>query len=99
MASGRKTGGRQKGTPNKTSADVKAAILGAFSQAGGVDYLAKVAEEDPRTFCTLLGKVLPMQVTGAEGGPLRIQRIERVIVDPQASDPPRLRALAGGKPV
>jgi hypothetical protein len=30
-----------------------------------------VAQEDPRTFCTLLGKLLPMQVTGEDGAPIK----------------------------
>lgn len=34
-----KTGGRQKGVPNKLTADVKAMVLDALSQAGGVKYL------------------------------------------------------------
>lgn len=34
-----KTGGRQKGTPNKLTADVKAMILEALDKAGGVKYL------------------------------------------------------------
>lgn len=69
---GRRPGaGRPKGVPNKTTADVKAAILTAFGKAGGVEYLARIAVEDPRTFCTLLGKVLPLQVTGEDGGPVK----------------------------
>ena len=37
-------------------------------------YLKTVAQTDPRTFCTLLGKILPMQVAGdTEGGPVRIE--------------------------
>jgi hypothetical protein len=48
--------------------------MAAFADAGGVDYLIKVAKSDPRTFCALLGKLLPTQVTGdAAGEPVRIQ--------------------------
>ena len=78
MASGVKTGGRQKGTPNKTTAALKDAILIAFEQAGGEDYLLRVANTDPKTFCTLLGKVLPMQVTGAGGGAIQYQIVTGV---------------------
>jgi hypothetical protein len=67
-----KTGGRRKGQPNKTTTALKDAILNAFSTAGGEAYLARIAAEDPRTFCTLLGKVLPMQVTGDADAPLQI---------------------------
>lgn len=69
---GERRGGRKKGTPNKMSADIKTAILEAFQEAGGAKYLKKVAMENPQVFCTLVGKVLPMQVTGEGGGPLRI---------------------------
>lgn len=72
MARGRKTGGRRKGTPNKITGAVKEAIEEAFANAGGVAYLEKVAQDDPRAFCTLLGKILPKQVeqSGPDGEPL-----------------------------
>ena len=58
--------GRPKGSPNRLTANLKEAILGAFDTVGGPDYLVSVANSDPRTFCTLLGKVLPMQIAGAD---------------------------------
>jgi hypothetical protein len=46
----------------------------AFDEVGGADYLKNVAQTDPRTFCTLLGKILPTQVAGdTEAGPVRIE--------------------------
>lgn len=72
MAAGRKTGGRTKGTPNKVNAAVKDAIIVAFDKLGGEAYLVKVAESDPRTFCALLGKVMPSQLTGAGDEPIRV---------------------------
>lgn len=57
-----KTGGRAKGTPNKVTTELKTAIMAAFDAKGGQKYLERVAEEDPRTFCTLLGKVLPAEI-------------------------------------
>lgn len=69
--------GRKKGVPNKTTALLKDAILKAAEAAGNkvgndgiVSYLTAQAEENPGPFMTLLGKVLPMQVsvdTPAEG--------------------------------
>jgi hypothetical protein len=56
---GKKFGGRKKGTPNKTTRDMKAAIIEAFERAGGVDYLHALANDEPRTFATLLAKVMP----------------------------------------
>jgi hypothetical protein len=76
MAKGIKTGGRNRGTPNKLTADVKAMILVALSKAGGVKYLVKQAAENPTAFMSLVGKVLPLQVTGKGGGPLQYQNID-----------------------
>jgi hypothetical protein len=72
MAVGRKTGGRANGTPNKVNAAVKEAIIAAFNKAGGEAYLVKVAKSDPGTFCMLLGKVMPTQLTGAGDDPIRV---------------------------
>lgn len=68
--------GRVKGVPNKTTALLKDAILQAAEKAGGkaglVGYLTTQASENPQSFLPLLGKVLPMQVTGEDGGALNI---------------------------
>ena len=37
-------------------------ILGALSDVGGRDYLARQAMENPGPFMTLVGKVLPAQI-------------------------------------
>jgi hypothetical protein len=72
------------------TADVKAAIMEAFSEVGGAEYLRRVARSDPRTFCTLLGKVLPTQVTGDPNNPVHaIDRIEFVVVDPKEQLSPK----------
>lgn len=64
-------GGSRKGIPNKTTAQLKEMILQALDEAGGVAYLLKQARRrNPAPFMALLGKVLPMQVTGADGGPI-----------------------------
>ena len=82
-ASRAKTGGRQKGTPNKTTALLKDAILQAAEAAGDregmVGYLTKQAKANPAAFMTLLGKVLPMQIAGDPDNPLHtITTIELV---------------------
>jgi hypothetical protein len=74
MAKGKKTGGRSKGTPNKFTGDVKEAIAAAFGEAGGKDYLVELAKSDPRTFCALVGKIVPMAVGGdPDGEPVKIE--------------------------
>ena len=47
MAAGIKTGGRQKGTPNKLTAAVRSVISQAAEELGGVDRLVAWAKEDP----------------------------------------------------
>lgn len=78
--------GKPKGATSKTTALLKDAILRAAEEAGGkeglVGYLAKQAEANPGPFMSLLGKVLPMQVTGEDGKAVRIEMVRRVIVDP-----------------
>lgn len=73
MALGKKTGGRVKGTPNKTTGAVKEMILEALDRSGGVDYLIRQADENPTAFMTLIGKVLPMQteLSGPNGAPIQ----------------------------
>jgi hypothetical protein len=71
-APGERRGGRQKGTPNKSTQAVRDMILEALAQKGGADYLARQADENPAAFMTLVGKVLPLQVTGDSGGPLAV---------------------------
>jgi hypothetical protein len=68
--------GRPKGKPNKTTALLKDAILQAATAAGDGDmaaYLAVQARVNPGPFMALLGKVLPMQVTGEDGGALVVE--------------------------
>lgn len=74
--------GRPKGVPNKTTTALKEMILGALDKKGGVEYLVDQADKNPAAFLTLLGKVLPMQLTGGDGGPV-VHRIELIGVKPQ----------------
>lgn len=65
--------GRPKGTPNKTTRLLKEAILMAAEQShqeGVVGYLKVQAIENPGPFMALLGKVLPMQISGDPDAPL-----------------------------
>jgi hypothetical protein len=71
--------GRPKGVPNKTTSLLKDALLKAAENAGNkigsegmVSYLTHQAVKNPGPFMSLLGKVLPMQVTGEGGKPLDI---------------------------
>lgn len=57
-----KAHGRKKGTPNKTTVLVKEALLAAFEELGGVEYLIKVGEKEPRAFLTLLARLVPNEI-------------------------------------
>lgn len=65
-----KTGGRKAGTPNKMTAELKEMILQALDGAGGVEYLQGVAVSHPPAFLSLVGKVLPMTISGDPENPL-----------------------------
>ena len=65
--------GRPKGVPNKTTQAVKDMIIMALDKAGGHEYLLRQAEENPGPFMTLVGKVLPLQLTGDAGAPIVLQ--------------------------
>jgi len=70
-------GGSRKGIPNKTTKALKDMILGATERAGGEDFLLRQArKKNNAPFMALLAKVLPMQVTGEDGGPLQVQHIK-----------------------
>jgi hypothetical protein len=75
--------GRPKGSANKTTALLKDAILKAAENAGGdegmVGYLTIQAKTNPQAFLPLLGKVLPMQLTGEDGDAIQtVMRVELV---------------------
>lgn len=75
MAIGRKTGGRQKGTPNKLPRDLKAQILAGLERAhkdGPEAYFAQQARDNPAAFMALIGKVLPTTLTSDPNSPLKI---------------------------
>ena len=63
--------GKPKGAKNKDTALIRDMIATALSQVGGVDYLARVAESHPGPFLGLVGKVLPIQLTGEGGGDIK----------------------------
>lgn len=65
----RRTGGRKKGTPNRTSAEIKAVIAEAFDELGGVAALVAWARRNPDFFygklwIRLLPKELAVQHSG-----------------------------------
>jgi len=70
---GTRWGGRAKGTPNKVNQSIREAIQMAFEQVGGVDYLVRLAQEDPKTFVPLLIKTMPPEPKVPQEGGLNIR--------------------------
>ena len=68
----KKTGGRKKGSLNKENKQLREMILTALDKAGGEEYLQKQADKNPTSFMTLLGKVMPTQLTGEGGGSITV---------------------------
>lgn len=83
--------GRKAGTPNKTTALLKEAIIRAAEVTGEdgkgkgklTGYCTFLAKEEPKAFAQLLGKVLPMQVSGPDGEDGLPGAIQITIVDPR----------------
>lgn len=73
MGTKRPGAGRPKGALNKENRQLREMILEALDMKGGSTYLAKQADEHPGPFMSLLGKVLPLQLTGEGGGAIVIQ--------------------------
>lgn len=78
--------GRKKGTPNKVTGEVKEMILRALAEAGGVEYLKARAVDSPTAFMALVGRVLPLQVSGDPDQPLIPQAITFVVTQQPDSD-------------
>ena len=80
--------GKPKGTLNRVTRDLKAAILQAGERAGGAEgltgYLTRLAVENSSAFSSLLGKCLPHTLSADEsGGGLGVKMVfERHIVWP-----------------
>jgi hypothetical protein len=77
---GEHRGGRKKGTPNRTSASVKAALLLAYDAIGGDAEFAAWAKANRTEFYRLYAKLLPTEIKNADGEPFEL-RITRVVVD------------------
>ena len=69
--------GRRPGSPNKHTRNVREALvraLEATAEDGGQEFFAGLRDSDPKTFATLVGKLIPNQthISGDEGGPVLI---------------------------
>lgn len=64
--------GRPKGAENKVTKAFKEAVLTAFHDCGGVPALTVWANENRTEFYKIAARLIPHEVTGANGGPVSI---------------------------
>lgn len=86
----KKTGGRQKGTPNKTTAKIKEAMLSVYAdlqaETGSENgHFRDWARDNSTDFYKMTTRLLPLQVTGEDGSPV-VTRIELVGVWPEGRE-------------
>jgi hypothetical protein len=73
-------GGTPHGAKTKRAVLLHEAVLQAADEVGDdgqgrgklVGYLRKMAQKDMKSFATLLAKIMPTQISGVGGGPLRV---------------------------
>lgn len=69
----REGAGRPKGAVDKGNALIRELIVGALNNLGGSKYLESTAKSHPAAFLSLLGKVMPVQLEGANGGAIQVE--------------------------
>jgi hypothetical protein len=67
-----KNAGRKPGSKNKVTANVKAALVEAFDELGGVPSLVKWGKKNPSHFYAIWSKLLPTEVKNPDGDTFRI---------------------------
>ncbi|CAB4124524.1 hypothetical protein UFOVP66_8 [uncultured Caudovirales phage] len=81
--------GRVKGVPNKLTGDMREMIRGALDDAGGREFLAEQARENPVAFLNLVGKIIPREIEAKVTG-----AIELVLADRLKAARERLRSAS-----
>jgi len=76
----RKKVGRKAGVPNKLSGMAKENIAAVFTRLGGTAAMAAWAKKNQTEFYKLYSRLLPHEVTGADGGALQFEEVVRKIV-------------------
>lgn len=75
-------GGRPKGARAKLGEAFIKALFEDFNE-NGVDAIAQVRDEKPDQYLKVIASLMPKEITGEDGGPLIISRIELVPVSPE----------------
>lgn len=97
--------GRPKGSPNRLPASLKEAIIGAYEflgvdgtekkkgQKGLMGYFIRIFAVDYVLATRLAERILPMQITGAGGGPVQVLSIPPEMLKHMST--PELEVLEG----
>ena len=65
--------GRPKGMLNKNNQQIRDIIVQTLDNLGGAAYLEEVARSHPPAFMALIGKTMPLQVTGDPNNPVKLE--------------------------
>lgn len=68
-------GAIDRASPAIVRKELRALMRDAFDQLGGVDWLVRFAQKDDqnaRTFVQALSRLIPLELTGKDGGPLTV---------------------------
>jgi hypothetical protein len=89
-------GGRKPGQQNKTTIEVKAAILKAYTTIGGDKTFGDWAKENQTEFYKLFARLIPVEVKNADDKAFRVELVEEIVTrtaDPDANAPTSNSAL------
>lgn len=75
--------GRPKGLANKATRAVKEALWEAYEGIGGGKKLKEWAEANPTEFFKLWGRMLPTEVSGPDGGPIKAELTDQLASMPK----------------
>ncbi len=64
--------GRPKGSRNRTTIALREAVLESLGIVGGIDYLAKLAAEQPELYVRLLTRLLPPEPASRDDGGVQL---------------------------
>ena len=59
--------GRPKGTRNKVTYTIQQMLLASLDKQGGQKFFDKLAVESPKVYAQLIGRLIPLQLSNAEG--------------------------------
>jgi hypothetical protein len=71
--------GRRRGTPNRVTADLKDMAIGALAAEGGIEYLRKVARENPAAFLAFVGKFVAKEIDAKVSASVRLEIVEEIV--------------------